>query len=155
MMALVALFATSCEKEPGTGNGGGNNEPTALFDIQVKVDGNVADITIWPANYDMYYTWDVFSKADLNAEFAGDINAAAEYYLDYMEYMADIYAASGYTLTDLLYQGKDNYSYSLDSTTEYVCFAFGVDVEKVEINTAVETKEFTTEEAKPDRKSVV
>ena len=147
MMALVALFATSCEQAGD--EKGGNGGSTSLFDVKIEVDGNVADITVWPANYDMYYAWDVFPKADIDAEFDGDINAVAEYYLEYLEYLASQYAAYGYSFTDFLYQGKDSYSYPLDSNTEYVFFAFGVDVDKVKVNTAVETKTFVTGEAAP------
>ena len=144
MMALVALFATSCEKAGD--EKGGNGGSTSLFDVKIEVDGNVADITVWPANYDMYYAWEALPKADIDAEFDGDINAVAEYYLEYLEYMAGQY---GMMLADFLYQGKDSYSYALDSNTEYVFFAFGVDVDKVKVNTAVETKIFVTGEAAP------
>lgn len=144
MMALVALFATSCEQAGD--EKGGNGGSTSLFDVKIEVDGNVADITVWPANYDMYYAWDVFAKADIDTEFGGDIDALAQFYLEYIEYFASQY---GVALAEVLYQGKDSYSYSLDSNTEYVFVAFGVDVDKVKVNTAVETKTFVTGEAAP------
>ena len=151
MMALVALVAASCSTDEGKdGNGGnGGNSAPALFEFNVQVDGNSADITVWPANYDMYYYWDIVEKATFDQMGGGE--AVAESLLDYMAQQLAAYQQAGYDLgwADVLFNGKDSYSYGgLDQFTDYVVYAFGVDPETGRLNTEVVTTEFTTGEAK-------
>ena len=88
MMALVALFATSCEKA-GDDKGGKGSQPT--FDIRVSENtlGVAVGVVIYPADYNRYYYYDSVPASDLDTYYQGDLN---KYVLDLMDYYAT-YAA--------------------------------------------------------------
>ena len=84
MMALVALFATSCEK---AGDEKGGNGSKAAFDIRVTENtlGINIGVTVYPADYESLYYYDSVSVADLQEYFNGNLE-------DYVEDIINFYA---------------------------------------------------------------
>lgn len=105
------------------------NNPVTLELAQVGVTPTTCTVSITPSDEEGYY-YCGYATAEL-ASTTSDAELA-ELVLTNLNKMIQQYAAYGYnkTLKDLLFKGKKELSAAgLTATTDYVMFAFGIDVE--------------------------
>lgn len=128
-------------------------ETSVNYAITVSnVTATSASVMVTPADSSTYF-WDLMDVNTYDSLANGlyakyGYNDVFSYCKDYLDYMIELYAAYGYSLTyaDLIYSGVDAYNYEdLDPETEYVVFAFQMGTDGVGV-APIDTVHFTTAE---------
>lgn len=124
------------------------NDYILHFDFNVQVDGPNVSIDIEPINYDGYYYYGVFWAKDIEGISAETLRSYCE--ADW-EQQKSIYApffesteeGLHFIFNELAYRGPVHLDTELDSNTEFVLWAFGLNDEAL-LNTTPEIYYFTT-----------
>ena len=128
-----------------------NNPVTCNLEI-MDVAQKKCTVAVTPSDEEGYYYCGYADKATL-----GNITDAelAENVMTNLKAMAKQYAAYGYTLKNFLQQGTKNLTASsLTASTDYVMFAFGVDVENEMAGAVVTRAEFRTKDVVPSNMTI-
>ena len=149
--AVLALAFTACKPKPGP-----EPEPTPVettFQITVSdITASEASVAVTPSVDTVFYYFDIMS-ASYASQFAS-MEAMADTMVAYLVEEVEYYAANGYgqygyptTLEEVCSKGADDYDFEgLDASTDYIAFAFVVDVKNQDATGKVATKSFTTQE---------
>lgn len=138
--AVAALAMTSCDKNKPEDPGKGANFTIKVSDITTLS----ATVTVTPKDTSALYYFDCLPK-ELLEEYTDEELLEEE--LSYLLQMVEFYNAYGLAVSfeDFLSKGEDSYDFDkLDPETEYVAFAFLVDLETKSAVAGLEKKEFTT-----------
>lgn len=128
------------------------NNPVSLQLEMLDIAQKKCTVAVTPSDEEGYYYCGYADKATL-----GNITDAelAENVMTNLKAMAKQYAAYGYTLKNFLQQGTKNLiASSLTASTDYVMFAFGVDVENEMAGTVVTRAEFRTKDVVPSNMTI-
>ena len=149
--AVLALAFTACKPKPGP-----EPEPTPVettFQITVSdITASEASVAVTPSVDTVFYYFDIIS-ATYASQFAS-MEALADTMVAYLVEEVEYYAANGYgqygyptTLEEVCSKGADDYDFEgLDASTDYIAFAFVVDVKNQDATGKVATKNFTTQD---------
>lgn len=146
--AVLALAFTACKQKPTP-----TPEKDVTFNITVSnVTATEASVAVAPSVDTVFYYFDIMS-ASYASQFAS-LEAMADTMVAYLVEEVEYYAESGYgqhgyptTLEEVCSKGADSYDFSgLDATTDYIAFAFVVDVKNKDAKGKVATASFTTGE---------
>ena len=128
-----------------------NNPVTCSLEI-MDVQQKKCTVAVTPSDEEGYYYCGYADKATL-----GNITDAelTENVMTNLKAMAKQYAAYGYTMKNFLQQGtKSLIASSLTASTDYVMFAFGVDVENEMAGAVVTRAEFRTKDVVPSNMTI-
>lgn len=128
-----------------------NNPVTCSLEM-LDVQQKKCTVAVTPSDEEGYYYCGYADKATL-----GNITDAelTENVMTNLKAMAKQYAAYGYTMKNFLQQGtKSLIASSLTASTDYVMFAFGVDVENEKAGAVVTRAEFRTKDVVPSNMTI-
>ena len=117
---------------------------TFSFNIS-NLTASTATVTVTPSDTNVYYYFDVLSRADY-AEYSSDADLVADY-LTYFQQVIDEYAQQGTTVTiyDFLSKSVDSYNFTrLSASTDYFAFAFQLDPVALTLVGSIQKVSFTT-----------
>lgn len=128
------------------------NNPVSLQLEMLDIAQKKCTVAVTPSDEEGYYYCGYADKATL-----GNITDAelAENVMTNLKAMAKQYAAYGYTLKNFLQQGTKNLTASgMTASTDYVMFAFGVDVDNEKASPVVTRLPFRTIDVVPSSMTI-